>query len=73
MVDSVEAVVAHGGVIVQPIGADAPEVTARFLDPGGRVRPPPGASGAGCLIVTPEATAPPLRCGAVSSSGLSVK
>jgi len=41
MVDSVaatiEAVVAHGGVLVQPIGADAPEVTARFRDPGGNV------------------------------------
>lgn len=41
MVDSVEAavdaVVAHGGRIVQPIGADAPEVTARFSDPGGNV------------------------------------
>ena len=41
MVDSVaatlEAVVAHGGEIVQPIGADAPEITARFLDPGGNV------------------------------------
>jgi predicted enzyme related to lactoylglutathione lyase len=41
MVDSVaatvDAVVAHGGEIVQPIGADAPEVTARFLDPAGNV------------------------------------
>jgi len=41
MVDSVaatiEAVVAHGGEIVQPIGADAPEITARFRDPGGNV------------------------------------
>jgi predicted enzyme related to lactoylglutathione lyase len=41
MVDSVaatvDAVVAHGGEIVQPIGADAPEVTARFRDPGGNV------------------------------------
>jgi predicted enzyme related to lactoylglutathione lyase len=41
MVDSVAAaivaVVAHGGEIVQPIGADAPEVTARFRDPGGNV------------------------------------
>jgi predicted enzyme related to lactoylglutathione lyase len=31
------AVVAHGGTIVQPIGADAPEVTARFRDPAGNV------------------------------------
>jgi len=41
MVDSVEAtiekVTANGGVIVQPIGADAPEITARFSDPGGNV------------------------------------
>jgi uncharacterized protein len=41
MVDSVaetvKAVVAHGGKIVQPIGADAPEVTARFSDPAGNV------------------------------------
>lgn len=41
MVDSVEAavraVVANGGEIVQPIGADAPEITARFRDPGGNI------------------------------------
>ncbi len=41
MVDSVEhtleALVAHGGEIVQPVGADAPEITARFRDPGGNV------------------------------------
>jgi predicted enzyme related to lactoylglutathione lyase len=41
MVDSVaetcEAVTAHGGEIVQPIGADTPEITARFRDPGGNV------------------------------------
>jgi predicted enzyme related to lactoylglutathione lyase len=41
MVDSVaatvDAVAAHGGVIVQPIGADAPEITARFRDPAGNV------------------------------------
>jgi uncharacterized protein len=41
MVDSVaataDAVMAHGGEIVQPIGADAPEVTARFRDPAGNV------------------------------------
>jgi uncharacterized protein len=34
---SVDAVLAHGGEIVQPIGADAPEITARFRDPGGNV------------------------------------
>jgi len=41
MVDSVaataEAVVAHGGRIVQPLGCDAPELTARFADPDGNV------------------------------------
>jgi predicted enzyme related to lactoylglutathione lyase len=41
MVDSVtatiDAVLAHGGELVHPIGADAPEITARFRDPGGNV------------------------------------
>ncbi len=41
MVDNVaatiDAVVAHGGVLVQPIGGDAPEITARFRDPAGNV------------------------------------
>ena len=41
MVDSVSAtvddVIAHGGELVQPIGTDAPEITARFRDPGGNV------------------------------------
>jgi predicted enzyme related to lactoylglutathione lyase len=41
MVDNIEAAVkavtAHGGVIVQPVGVDAPEITARFRDPGGNV------------------------------------
>ena len=41
MVDSVaatlEVIVANGGEVVQPIGADAPEITARFRDPGGNV------------------------------------
>jgi predicted enzyme related to lactoylglutathione lyase len=41
MVDSVaetvKTVVANGGTIVQPVGADAPEITARFRDPGGNV------------------------------------
>ena len=41
MVDSatstIEAVLAHGGELVQPIGADAPEITARFRDPAGNV------------------------------------
>jgi predicted enzyme related to lactoylglutathione lyase len=34
---TVEAIVAHGGQIVQPVGGDAPEITARFRDPGGNV------------------------------------
>ena len=41
MVDSVAEtigkVMANGGKIVQPIGADAPEITARFSDPAGNV------------------------------------
>ena len=41
MVDSVaetvDKVTANGGRIVQPIGADAPEITARFSDPAGNV------------------------------------
>jgi len=41
MVDSVastiDSVTANGGEIVQPIGGDAPEITARFRDPGGNV------------------------------------
>ena len=34
---AVDAIVAHGGEIVQPIGVDAPEITARFRDPAGNV------------------------------------
>jgi predicted enzyme related to lactoylglutathione lyase len=41
MVDSVAAtldvILANGGEIAQPIGADAPEITARFRDPSGNV------------------------------------
>ena len=41
MVDSVaaacDAVVANGGTIVQPVGGDPGEMTARFRDPGGNV------------------------------------
>ena len=41
MVNSVAAtldvIVAKGGEMVQPIGADAPEITARFRDPAGNV------------------------------------
>jgi hypothetical protein len=41
MVDDVTAIldiiIASGGKIVQPIGVDAPEITARFTDPAGNV------------------------------------
>jgi predicted enzyme related to lactoylglutathione lyase len=41
MVDSVartlDVIIANGGEIVQSIGADAPEITARFRDPAGNV------------------------------------
>jgi predicted enzyme related to lactoylglutathione lyase len=41
MVDSVaatiDAVIAHGGELVQPIGADSPEITARFRDLAGNI------------------------------------
>ena len=32
-----DAIVANGGQIVQPIGKDHPEITARFTDPAGNV------------------------------------
>jgi len=41
MVDNVastlQTIVANGGGVVQPIGVDAPEITARFRDPCGNV------------------------------------
>lgn len=41
MVEDAQATVARigeaGGEIVQPIGVDAPEITARFRDPGGNI------------------------------------
>jgi hypothetical protein len=41
MVDSVaatlDAVIANGGEVIQPIGADAPELTAWVRDPAGNV------------------------------------
>jgi predicted enzyme related to lactoylglutathione lyase len=41
MVDSaahtLDAIVASGGQIVQPVGQDAPVITARFRDPAGNV------------------------------------
>ena len=35
--DTVDKVTAAGGEIIQPIGGDAPEITARVRDPGGNV------------------------------------
>jgi predicted enzyme related to lactoylglutathione lyase len=35
--ETIDAVIAQGGKLVQPIGADAPEVTARISDPAGNV------------------------------------
>ena len=41
MVDSVvsilETIVAQGGQVVQSVGMDAPEITARFRDPAGNI------------------------------------
>ena len=41
MVDNIEATMKKitelGGIIVQPVGMDAPEITARFRDPSGNV------------------------------------
>jgi predicted enzyme related to lactoylglutathione lyase len=34
---TLETIVGNGGAVVQPIGADAPEITARFRDPAGNV------------------------------------
>jgi hypothetical protein len=51
MVDNVaatlDAIIGKGGEIVQPIGEDAPEITARFRDPAGNVI---GLLPATCLI-----------------------
>jgi predicted enzyme related to lactoylglutathione lyase len=37
MSTTIDAVQANGCEIVQPVGADAPEITARFRDPGGNI------------------------------------
>lgn len=34
---SIKAVINNGGTIVQPVGMDAPEITARFKDPTGNI------------------------------------
>jgi predicted enzyme related to lactoylglutathione lyase len=35
--EMMDRIVSYGGLIVQPIGGDAPEITARFRDPGGNI------------------------------------
>jgi uncharacterized protein len=44
--DSIDKILAAGGRIVQPVGGDPGEITARFSDPGGNVvgiyQNPPG-------------------------------
>lgn len=46
---TIAAVVRHGGELTQPIGADAPEITARIRDPAGNTiglyQQPKGAGG----------------------------
>ncbi|OQP40928.1 glyoxalase [Niastella yeongjuensis] len=37
MEETIAKVIANGGTIVQPVGMDAPEITARFRDPAGNV------------------------------------
>jgi predicted enzyme related to lactoylglutathione lyase len=41
MVDNIEIainkIISHGGKIIQPVGMDAPEITARFTDPTGNL------------------------------------
>jgi predicted enzyme related to lactoylglutathione lyase len=34
---AIDTISAHGGEIVQPVGMDGPELTARFRDPGGNI------------------------------------
>jgi len=35
--DAIKRVIDNGGTIIQPVGADAPEITARFTDPAGNL------------------------------------
>lgn len=35
--NTIDKITANGGKLIQPIGADAPEITARFRDPAGNV------------------------------------
>jgi len=34
---SIKSVIKHGGKIIQPVGMEAPEITAKFSDPSGNV------------------------------------
>ncbi len=34
---TVDAIVAHGGIIIKGVGEDAPEITAHFTDPAGNI------------------------------------
>ena len=37
MEKTIKKIIEHGGKIVQPVGMDAPEITARFSDPAGNI------------------------------------
>ncbi len=37
VLEAVAAIIDNGGEIARPIGADAPEITARFRDPAGNI------------------------------------
>src|SRR4030088_944780 len=37
IVNTMELILSNGGKIVQQVGADAPEITARFSDPAGNI------------------------------------
>ena len=37
VVKALDTVIANGGKMVQPLGMDAPEITARFSDPAGNI------------------------------------
>ncbi len=35
--ETIEKIIANGGKIIQPVGKDYPEITARFSDPAGNI------------------------------------
>jgi len=37
VVSTVKTIITSGGKLIQPIGVDAPEITARFSDPAGNI------------------------------------